>query len=176
MSNNATKMHDRVIREIMSSHLLLLWPLINWRWSAGLDLAEVVLGQDHSRVLDCGGWDGFIEVAEGLLIVQGHHFLLHLCCHLDGRGFACATSWRTKCDRKQEGWVRKCKNNFYKFVLVQGFRLKQNSDSDRNRILETVPLLWSLSRKDSSLSSLLSPSTLTLLLLDISAPRKTNVD
>lgn len=57
----------------------------------------------------------------------------------------------------------------YKFVFVHGFR--QNSDSDRNRILETVPLLWSLSRKDSSLSSLLSPSTLTLLLLDISVPR-----
>lgn len=64
----------------------------------------------------------------------------------------------------------------YKFVFVHGFRLKQNSDSDRNRILETVPLLWSLSRKDSSLSSLLSPSTVTLLLLEISVPRKTNVD
>lgn len=33
---------------------------------------------------------------------------------------------------------------------------------------EIVPLLWSLSRKDSSLSSLLSPSTLTSVLLEIS--------
>lgn len=35
-----------------------------------------------------------------------------------------------------------------------------------------VPLLWSLSRKDSSLSSLLSPSTLTSVLLEISVQQK----
>lgn len=50
----------------------------------GLDLAEVFLCQNHAGVQECRGRDGFVEVAERLLVIQRHHLFLCLGCHLDG--------------------------------------------------------------------------------------------